>query len=115
MSRPLEMPLHAAAKPQAPAVKAVEVAGSAPRMPARPKPPMAERLPARELFWMRAKKHGLAALMTCASIGALLGFWYLATLYKLDFFIRFTNIPAPGEVFANMVELMRDPRFQTNI
>jgi len=53
--------------------------------------------------------------MTFLSIGALVAFWYLATLYKLDFYIRFNNIPAPGEVFTNMVELMQNQRFQTNI
>jgi NitT/TauT family transport system permease protein len=129
MSRPLEIPIPAAAKPYAPGVKAsthtpgakepalqaVEAPATPPRVAVRSKPEVAEKLQARELLLINAKKHSLAALMTFLSIGALVAFWYVATLYKLDFYIRFNNIPTPGEVFTNMVELMQNQRFQTNI
>ena len=79
MSRPLEIQMPAAAKPYAPAVKepalqAVDAPGSAPRVAVRAKPEVAEKLPARELFLISAKKHSLAALMTFVSIGALVAF-----------------------------------------
>ena len=129
MSRPLEIQMPAAAKPYAPVVKAstlapgakepalqaVDSPSGAAKVVARAKPEVAEKLPARELLLISAKKHSLAALMTFLSIGALVAFWYVATLYKLDFYIRFNNIPTPGEVFTNMVELMQNQRFQTNI
>ncbi|WP_334118882.1 ABC transporter permease [Limnobacter sp.] len=120
MSRPLEIQMPSVAKQYAPVVKepalqAVDIPAITPRVPTRAKPEVAEKLPARELFLMSAKTHSLAALMTFLSIGALVAFWYVATLYKLDFYVRFNNIPTPGEVFTNMVELMQNQRFQTNI
>ena len=55
-----------------------------------------------------------AALWT-VSLSALLAFWYFATLYRWDFYIRFTNVPTPGEVFAKVLEVNQSPKFLTNI
>lgn len=57
----------------------------------------------------------LPALLGMVSIGGVLLAWHLATLYKLDFYIRFNNIPAPGEVFAKLLEVNGSPQFMTNI
>jgi len=57
----------------------------------------------------------LPAVLGMVSIGAVLLAWHLATLYKLDFYIRFTNIPAPAEVFTKLVEVSGTPQFMTNI
>src|SRR5690606_20540345 len=49
------------------------------------------------------------------SILLLVGLWYLATEYRWNLYIRFTNIPTPGEVFSEAVRLSGDPKFFTNI
>ncbi len=49
------------------------------------------------------------------SIAILIGFWYLGTEYRWDFYIRFTNIPSPGEVYTEFMGLVGGSRFQTNI
>ncbi len=55
--------------------------------------------------------------MACAtlSIGSVLLAWYLATRYKIDWYIRFGNIPAPGEVFDKMLEVNHSAKFILNI
>lgn len=55
------------------------------------------------------------ALLGFVSIAALVVFWYLATKYRWSFYIRFTNIPAPGEVYTEAVKLFGDPKFMLNI
>lgn len=62
-----------------------------------------------------AAQHALPALMGLVSIGALVLAWHLATLYKLDFYIRFNNIPAPAEVFERLLAVNESPQFLTNI
>lgn len=54
-------------------------------------------------------------LLALLSIALLLGFWYLATAYRWNFYVRFTNVPAPGEVFREAGTLVHDPKFFTNI
>jgi NitT/TauT family transport system permease protein len=114
MSRPLETQHLGGRGPGPVPLQAVD-APTTPKPIVRAKPDRPEKLPASELFWMRAKSHSQTVLMTVLSIGALVVFWYFATLYKLDFYVRFNNIPAPGEVYTNMVELMQSKRFQANI
>lgn len=54
-------------------------------------------------------------LLGLVSIGLLIGFWYLATAYRWNFYIRFTNVPTPGEVFSGLLALAGDGKFLTNI
>jgi len=56
-----------------------------------------------------------SALLAVVSIGLLIGFWYLATAYRWNFYIRFTNVPTPGEVYHDAVRLFGDSKFLTNI
>ena len=42
-------------------------------------------------------------------------FWHLATTYRWDFYIRFTNIPTPAEVLAKIVEVNASPKFIKNV
>lgn len=53
----------------------------------------------------------LAAL----SIAAVLLLWDLATRFRLDFYVRFNNIPTPGEVFDKVIEVNRSTKFITSI
>ena len=56
-----------------------------------------------------------AVLTTTLSIGLFVAFWYFATEYKLDFYIRFTNIPSPGEVLDNASRLIHNEKFYNNM
>ncbi|MEW6415163.1 MAG: ABC transporter permease [Pseudomonadota bacterium] len=54
-------------------------------------------------------------LTTMLSLGLFVAFWYFATKYKWDFYIRFTNIPSPGEVLDNAAQLMHSDKFYNNM
>jgi len=54
-------------------------------------------------------------LTTTLSIGMFVAFWYFATKYKLDFYIRFNNIPSPGEVVDNASRLMHSEKFYNDM
>ena len=61
------------------------------------------------------KAHALTAALWALSLGLLLGVWYVGTKYKLQFYIRFTNIPTPAEVLQKLIEVNQSPKFMTNI
>ena len=63
--------------------------------------------------WLR--KNALSMLLWCMSIGLLFAVWYLGTRYRVDFFIRFTNIPTPAEVLAKVSEVTKSAKYMTNI
>lgn len=63
--------------------------------------------------WLRSALPQL--LMTMLSLGLFVAFWYFATKYKLDFYIRFTNIPGPGEVWDNAARLAQSDKFYNNM
>jgi len=54
-------------------------------------------------------------LLAVVSIGSVLLAWHLATHYRLDFYVRFGNIPTPAEVFHKVIEVNESARFLTNI
>ena len=83
--------------------------GSTPAAPPSTPPGAGARL----LGQLRAQLGSLA--LSVLSIALLLGFWYLGTEYRWDFYIRFTNIPSPGEVFTELMGLVGSSQFQTNI
>ena len=63
--------------------------------------------------WLRSRMTAWA--FSAISIGAVLLMWHLATLYRLDFYVRFNNIPTPAEVFAKVIEVNRSAKFITSI
>jgi NitT/TauT family transport system permease protein len=79
----------------APAAKPAEVGGS------------------RVLEWLRT--HAPAYVMAAASLLCVVLFWHLATTYRWDFYIRFTNIPTPLDVFEKVVQVNANGKFVTNI
>jgi len=56
-----------------------------------------------------------STVLWVVSIGLLFGFWYLGTKYRLDFYIRFNNIPTPAEVFQKVLEVNRSEKYIVNI
>jgi NitT/TauT family transport system permease protein len=57
----------------------------------------------------------ITALLAYISIGALFLFWYLGTKYRLEFYIRFKNVPTPYEVFKQAVEVSSSTKFLINV
>jgi NitT/TauT family transport system permease protein len=57
----------------------------------------------------------VTALLALISIGALFLFWYLGTKYRLQFYIRFKNVPTPYEVFRQAVEVSSSTKFLINV
>jgi NitT/TauT family transport system permease protein len=57
----------------------------------------------------------ITALLACLSIGALFLFWYLGTKYKLEFYIRFKNVPTPYDVFRQAIEVASSTKFLVNV
>lgn len=73
-----------------------------------------ERTPAQRVaYWFAA--HGLSLLLWAVSLGALFAIWYFGTKYRVDFFIRFTNIPTPAEVLGKVFEVNKSAKYMTNI
>lgn len=63
----------------------------------------------------RWRSRVLPGVLGLASIGLLLLAWHLATTYRLDFYVRFSNIPTPIEVFDKLLEVNQSPKFVTNV
>jgi len=63
----------------------------------------------------RRQRRLLSGILWVVSIGALFAFWYIGTRYRLEFYMRFTNIPTPVEVFQKLLEVNRSDKFITNV
>jgi NitT/TauT family transport system permease protein len=62
-----------------------------------------------------ARQHGVTVLLACASIGSLFLVWYLGTRYRIDFYIRFQNVPTPYEVLQQAGEVVFSTKFLVNV
>ena len=98
------------------AVAAAPSLALAPLTEAQPKPvPVTPTLPPayRIAAWLRGVLPSV--LMTALSLGLFIAFWYFATKYRWDFYIRFANIPSPGDVLTNAANLMHSDKFYNNM
>ena len=85
-----------------------------PQRPVVPAPAAApEGVVRRALRGLQA--HAPGALMGLCSLGGIVLFWHLATTYRWDFYIRFTNIPTPLEVLEKVAQVNANGKFVTNI
>ncbi len=83
------------------------------RAPAAPQP--AKRVPPGERARRAVRKNAPSAALWAISLLGLLAFWYFATQYRWQFYVRFTNIPTPAEVLQRLMEVNQSPKFMTNI
>lgn len=60
-------------------------------------------------------QHGLGGLLGACSLLAMVLFWHLATTFRWDFYIRFTNLPTPMEVAVQLGKTMDNAKFITNV
>src|SRR5258708_1114777 len=66
--------------------------------------------------WRRALLQRARSLsLGVVSLGITLLLWHLATRYRLDFYVRFVNIPSPGDVFDHLVRALQSPAYVRNI
>ncbi|MFM8900876.1 MAG: ABC transporter permease [Burkholderiales bacterium] len=61
------------------------------------------------------RDHAVPALLGACSLLGLVLFWHLATTYRWDFYIRFTNLPTPLEVLHKLGEAMNSNKFMVNV
>lgn len=57
----------------------------------------------------------ITAALACVSLGALFLFWYLGTKYRLEFYIRFKNVPTPYEVYNQLTQVGLSNKYLVNI
>jgi len=66
-------------------------------------------------FVSQLRPRAISAGLATASVGALFALWYLGTKYRVDFYIRFQNVPTPAEVMAQALEVGSSSKFFVNI
>jgi len=103
------VPEGAAALPPPSLTLAPQAASATAATNEAPGPLPAQRIAA----WVRSALPSL--LMTALSLGVFIALWYFATRYRWDFYVRFTNIPSPGEVLTNAANLMHSDKFYRNM
>ena len=54
-------------------------------------------------------------VLRALSIGLFLLAWHVATMWDLDFYVRFQNIPSPGDVLSEAIALFGSPSFYVHI
>jgi NitT/TauT family transport system permease protein len=104
------------------AMKPVEILGvqsSAAGIPAVAEPVVPEveigALKMKPLLARVTRDQVITALLACVSIGTLFLFWYLGTKYKLEFYIRFKNVPTPYQVLRQAIEVGGSTKFLVNV
>ena len=57
----------------------------------------------------------LAVLLAVCSLGGMVVLWHLLTTYRVDLYVRFTNVPTPADVWQSMLEAGSNGKFITNV
>ncbi len=100
------------AEPAAAAAEAGPAAQAA-AAPATVRSPRAGVIVAR---WIKLNKERMRGLLIGAvSLLVLLLAWDLLTTYRVVFFVRFTNVPSPLDVYASFSKAIHDPHFLMHI
>lgn len=107
--------LNDAAVPEVTAIPANDQGGAVVMQPAALAAPAAPGIAIwRSLGRWGGRNVGAMAL-AIVSIALFIGAWYLAVKYRVDLYVRFTNIPAPLDVFDQMVRLSKRDSFYENM
>ncbi len=81
--------------------------------PAQSSSPSARTLAAR---WIRLNQERMrAVLIGSISLFLFLIAWHLLTKYRVEFFVRFSNIPSPLAVYQSFTKAIHDPHFLMHI
>lgn len=85
-----------------------------------PPPVVAEEEPSavrrmRPLLDRVTREHVISALLAMLSVGTMFAIWYLGTKYRVEFYIRFKNVPTPFEVMQQALEVGLSNKFLVNV
>jgi NitT/TauT family transport system permease protein len=69
----------------------------------------------RHLLAKITRERIITAALACVSLGALFLFWYVGTKYRLEFYIRFKNVPTPYEVYQQLTQVGLSNKYLVNI
>ncbi len=94
---------------------ALEPVWDARLVPAGAVPAGAPKIGAHRWWMERLRGRALSAVLWMVSLAALYAIWHFGTQQRWDFYIRFTNIPAPGEVFHKLLEVNKSDKYITNV
>ncbi|WP_315754921.1 MULTISPECIES: ABC transporter permease [unclassified Bradyrhizobium] len=79
-------------------------------------PPSRPDISTRAARWFRLNQDRLqSVLIGTASLILFLIVWHLMTTYRVVFFVKFTNVPAPLAVYASFTKAIHDPKFLMHI
>jgi NitT/TauT family transport system permease protein len=67
------------------------------------------------LFSLPGPGQWTSILLGFVSIGSVFLVWYLGTKYRIDFYIRFQNVPTPYEVLQEAGEVVFSTKFLINV
>ncbi len=102
--------------PEAPATTNLEasvVASVTPEPEPTPKPSL--RAMVRRLTAEITRERIITAILFCVSLGSLFLVWYLGTKYRIEFYIRFKNVPTPYEVAQQLGQVGLSNKYLVNI
>jgi NitT/TauT family transport system permease protein len=69
----------------------------------------------RHLLAQITRERIITFALACVSLTALFLFWYLGTKYRLEFYIRFKNVPTPYEVYQQLTQVGLSNKYLVNI
>ena len=83
-------------------------------------PEVAAAVSSTKMLWQRiqaavTRDRLVTALLACISVGAFFLVWYFGTKYRIEFYIRFKNVPTPYEVFRQAIEVGASNKYLINI
>ncbi len=94
----------------------------APASPPAPATPEPQSIPtfsltkfSKNLLAKVTRERIITASLACVSLGALFLFWYLGTKYRIEFYIRFKNVPTPYEVYNQLTQVGLSNKYLVNI
>lgn len=69
----------------------------------------------RPLFDRLTREHVISALLAVLSVGTMFAIWYLGTKYRVEFYVRFKNVPTPFDVMQQALEVGLSSKFLINV
>ena len=63
----------------------------------------------------RVREHAVSTLLAACSLASMVLVWHLATTYRVDFYVRFTNIPTPADVLQSLLLAGQNGQFMGNV
>lgn len=90
-------------------------ASDAPVLAPEPVPTVSLRQIVKGLLANFTRERLITALLGGISIATLFLFWYFGTKYRLEFYIRFKNVPTPYEVYQQLTQVGLSNKYLYNI